>query len=103
MSKTTEKSIWDINPNLKAYHQTSDGEKFYTDHDAKSHARSLENKDVKKVKRPVAVVRLSAEQRIAAIKAMETVAEIEVALKGETAKTVKEAGAERIEELNAAE
>lgn len=106
MSKDTKKpvrSIWDMNPKLKSYHQTSDGEKFYMDHDAKTHARSLEDDSITEVKRPVKVVKLSAEERIEAISTMETVAEVEAALKGETAKTVKEAGEARIVELNAAE
>ena len=44
----------------------------------------------------------AAKQRIADIENMDTVAAVEEALKGETAKTVKEAGEKRIEAINTA-
>ena len=46
-------------------------------------------------------VKLSAEDRIAAIELMDSVAEVEAALKEEKAKTVKAAGEKRIAELSA--
>jgi len=42
--------IFDINPNLKAYYKTNDGTAFYTENDAKNHARGLKDKTVEKVR-----------------------------------------------------
>lgn len=39
-------------PNLTEYFKTSDGETFYKEEPAKTHARSLENKKVERVERP---------------------------------------------------
>lgn len=44
--------IFEINPNLKEVHVTSDGECFYNDNDAKMHAKSLENKSIELVLNP---------------------------------------------------
>lgn len=99
------KNVFKKNPNLKEYHETSDGVKFYTKHDAANHARSLKDKkvnhvtagDLNAVEKPV---KKSAEERIEFINSLETVEDVEAALKDESAKTVKAAGAEKIEELS---
>ncbi|WP_336069984.1 hypothetical protein [Mesoflavibacter sp. CH_XMU1404-2] len=108
--------VFKANPSLKAYFETSDGTKFFTENNAKNHAKSLENKAVKKVERGAVVSsdnkqksntadksskKASTEERIAAINALDTVEAVTEALKGETAKTVKAAGAEKIKALEA--
>lgn len=107
------KNVFKAHPNLKSYFQTSDGVKFFTAHDAKTHARSLDDKSVEEVKRgsskdnktakskPEPSSFEKAKLRIDAIGALETVEEVEKALEGETAKTVREAGEKRIEAINA--
>lgn len=110
--------VFKANPSLKAYFETSDGTKFFTENNAKNHAKSLENKAVKKIERGAVVSsdnkqksntsnsdkgnkKASTEERIAAINALDTVEAVTEALKGETAKTVKAAGAEKIKALEA--
>jgi len=44
--------IFKANPRLKEYFKTSDGNAFFTEHDAKNYATSLKNKKVEKVERP---------------------------------------------------
>lgn len=111
MSKK-QKSIWDVNPELKAYHQTSDGNKFHTEETAKTHARSLKNKDVKKVSRPSDAGSDSNDKgsdkkphelRAETIAKLETVDAVKAALKDETSKTVIKAGEARIEVLEASD
>lgn len=46
-----KKSIFDQYPNLEEYFETSDGQKFFKETAAKTHARTLEDKSVNKVKR----------------------------------------------------
>jgi len=40
-------------PNLDHYYETSDGMKFFRENDARNHAKTLEDKSVKKVVKPV--------------------------------------------------
>lgn len=101
-------------PNLKSYHETSDGTKFFTPSDAANHARTLTDKKVKEVKRgsekkatnnskdskQLNAIK-AAKVRKEAIEKLDTVEAVEKALKNETAKSVKEAGGKRIEELKA--
>lgn len=105
------KTVFELHPNLKSYHETSDGTPFFHAHDANNHARSLEDKTVKEVKKTssaaaeksadkpaTASAKLTpmaeAKAKIEAIEAMETVAEIAEAIAGVTAKSVlKAAGA----------
>ena len=112
MSK--EKSVWDLNPELKAYHQTSDNNKFFSADAAKTHARSLKDKTVEEVKRPVGekakskdsdTVKASknaltpmqeAQNRVKAISKLTTVEEVNKALEGEKANSVIEAGKAQI-------
>lgn len=42
----TMDKVFENHPNLKVYYKTSDGTAFYTESDAKLHAKSLENKNV---------------------------------------------------------
>lgn len=110
--------VFKNHPHLKQYHETSDGVKFHTEDTARAHAKSLKDKKVKKVERSDEVLnkteapnpQASKEQlnpmqaaklRVEAVEKMGTVAEIEKALEGETAKSVLKAGAERIASLNA--
>ena len=44
--------VFKANPKLTKYFKTSDGVKFFRDHDAKTHARTLKDKEVETVKRP---------------------------------------------------
>lgn len=100
--------VFQEHKNLKAYHETSDGNRFFDVLVAKNHAKGLKDKEVKSFKREdhksekkVKVVKLSAEDRAKAVEALETIEAVEEALKDETAKTVLAAGAKRIEELTA--
>src|SRR5690554_5569017 len=45
--------IFKNHPNLKAYYKTSDGTAFYTESDAKLHAKTLENKNIEPVFRSI--------------------------------------------------
>jgi membrane protein involved in colicin uptake len=48
--------IFKANPHLKDVHQTSDGELFYNDNDAKMHAKTLEDKKVEVILNPDHIV-----------------------------------------------
>jgi|SRR5690554_235127 len=48
--------IFQNNPQLDAYFETSDGTPFYTENAAKNHARDLKDKEVKRIDRDVEVV-----------------------------------------------
>lgn len=102
------KEIFEQNPKLDVIYKTSDKTLFYTELNAKSHARTLENKKVDKVTRESVLKSVNpksdsnkpnAEQRIETIKGLDTVDAVKAALKGEKATTVKFAGTKRIEEL----
>lgn len=107
----TPKTVWEKNPKLKVLHKTSDGNKFFKPEDAHTHARSLEDKTVTPVKRPVkakkpnppAADKPSAEERAASIGKLKTIEEVNKALKGDKSKTVIAAGKARIKELTPAE
>ena len=45
------KNTFKLYPDLKSYHETSDGQKFFIPTDAANHARTLTDKTVKEVKR----------------------------------------------------
>ncbi|NRR90656.1 hypothetical protein HSX10_03660 [Winogradskyella undariae] len=99
MSKK-EKSIWDLNPDLKAYYETSDGHKFFSEDAAKTYAH--QNKDVTydgEVKRPnknkVTPI-LEEILRAKAIAKLTTVEEVNKALEGEVEQSVIEAGKAQI-------
>lgn len=114
-----KKSVFDLHKNLKEYFETSDGFKFIKEADAKTHARSLKDKEVKNVKRPLnkdtsagdgntdnkgsgeLTPMQKAKLRAEKITKMDDVAAIKEALKNDTAKTVKDAGEARIKELEA--
>lgn len=113
--------IFKNNPNLKHYFKTSDGMAFFHEHHANTHAKTLEDRDVEKVKRPKdkksaskdqdksqngnknngtqETAAQAAKRRKEAIVKLETVEEVEKALEGETAKSVINAGNARIEEI----
>ncbi len=108
--------IFKENTRLEAYYKTSDGIAFFTEHDAKTYADKLKDKAVLTVTRKgtnkakqtsskTTGKELSNNQkaklRIDAIENMKTVADIETALKNETAKTVISAGKDRIAKLTA--
>lgn len=48
--------IFQNNPQLDAYFETSDGMPFYTENAAKNHAKDLKDKEVKRIERDVEVV-----------------------------------------------
>ncbi len=117
--------VFNSHPKLEKYFKTSDGTKFFTEHDATNFSRTLKDKAVETVKRPAEVEAdepvkkasvskstkdskteeltpmQKAKMRIEAIENMETVAEVEKALEEETAKSVKAAGKARIEAIEA--
>lgn len=115
--------VFKAHSNLKLYFETSDGVKFFTKNTAENHAKTLENRFVKEVKRTSfkksdidgagaknknegektnGTPAQGAKKRKEAIIKLETVVEVEKALESETAASVKTAGAERIEELKEA-
>ncbi len=117
--------VFKSHPKLEEYFETSDGTKFFQEHDAKTFSRTLKDKSVKTVKRPAEVEAdepvtktpadkstkgskpegltpmQKAKLRIEAIEKMETVAGVEEALKEETAKSVIAAGKAHIEAIEA--
>ncbi len=48
-------NIFEQHPNLKQYFKTADGQAFYEHSDAKLHARTLEDKSIETVEKPVKV------------------------------------------------
>lgn len=118
-----KQDVFTANPKLAKYYKTSDGVKFFREHDAKTHARTLKDKDVETVKRPAGSTAKDSEKktaskaenpeggeeltpmqkaklRVEAIEKMATVEEVEKALEEETAKSVIKAGKARIEAIN---
>ncbi|AUS04489.1 hypothetical protein [Pseudotamlana carrageenivorans] len=103
---STDKSVFKQHPHLKSYHETADGTKFFKPEHAKLHAKSLKDKAIKEVKRPVLesvevvleelTPMQKAKLRVRDIKKLDTVEAVKAALEGETAKTVIEAGEQRI-------
>lgn len=105
--------VFKTHPNLKSYHQTSDGVKFFTPHDAKVHARNLEDKTIKAVNRSANAENAPAKKEskkalnpmqqakadVKEIATLETVEAVEAALEGKTASTVLKAGEERIDAI----
>ena len=110
--------IFEANPKLEKYYKTADGNAFFTEHDAKNYAISLKSKKVETVERPFVEEKVKAaptgdtgtketgkkltpfekaKLRIDAIEKLETVEDVEKALKDEKAKTVIAAGKKRIE------
>ncbi len=105
--------IFKRHPKMTSYFETSDGVKFFTNHHAKGHAKSLGNKDVVEVKKknllkvskPVKSSDLTSMQkaklRAEYVKKLDNIEDVNEALKGETASTVLKAGEDRIAELKA--
>jgi hypothetical protein len=103
-----ENTIFDKNPSLEEYHQTSDGQAFYTKSNALNHARTLEDKAVKTVSRgDVAAApepkakkpaKLSADDTIAAIEKAENQEQLD-AFKDDKRSTVVAAFEKRTKEL----
>ncbi len=48
-------NIFEQHPNLKQYFKTADGQAFYEHSDAKLHVRTLEDKSIETVEKPVKV------------------------------------------------
>lgn len=123
------KNTFKQHPRIKTYFQTTDGVKFFRQSDAKNHAKTLDDKNVTEVKKGQSekadkgsnktsakkttakgtdegakklTPMQEAKNRKTAIEALDTVEAVEKALEGETAKTVKDAGAKRIEAIKAA-
>lgn len=99
--------IFKANPALEKFHQTSDGQAFYNDSDARLHAKTLKDKTVKVVNKGDAqataaedkkVKPASATDVIAAIEAAETLEALE-AYKGDTRATVVAAFEKKTAEL----
>jgi predicted phage tail protein len=111
-------------PNLPEYHETSDGTQFFQMNDAVNHSKTLNDKSVETVKNTGEKTEKAADKtekaakktataskkltpmqeaklKVKAIEAMETVAEIEVAIEGIKAKTVLKAAAAKIEAIKA--
>ena len=114
------KTVFELHPNLKSYHETSDGTPFFHAHDANNHARSLEDKTVKEVKKTSSAAAektadkmatasagltpmQEAKLKVEAIEAMETVEAVEAAIEGVTAKSVLKAAAAKIEAIKASQ
>lgn len=102
-------NVFKQHPNLKECFQTSDDKCFFKEDVAKEHARKskLKDKSVKKLintgsEKETKEKKLSAEERIEAINAMTSIKAVEQALDGERAKTILEAGANKIEALTKA-
>lgn len=100
--------VFTDNPDLQAYHETSDGRAFYKANDAKNHAKTLTDKTVKLVERgeesedntgtATAKKQEYAADVIAAIEAADTLEALE-AYKGDTRTTVVAAFAKKTAEL----
>lgn len=99
-----DKKLFENNPNITEYFETSDGSKFYTENLAKNHARDLKDKAIKTVERPEEKV-----EKISAADIIELAPEMDIDeateyLENENGldkprKTVVEALTSRIEEL----
>lgn len=118
MSNTN--NVFEKHPALKAYHETADGVKFAAKNDAENHAKRLKNRSIKTVTRdqvpapkkkekpkadnPVkGYANLDYEKRADYVAHLDSVQEIDKLIADETSKTVKEAGAKRIAEINASD
>jgi hypothetical protein len=99
------KAIFDANPSLKKYFKTSDGEPFYKEGDANLHAKSLEDRKVTPVFRPVEEPENDVElpkynELMKAIKEAATAEAVDALIvEGESRKTVLEASAKRKTDL----
>lgn len=101
--------VFKQNPKLESYFQTSDGNNFFKDFDAKNHAKSLKNKAIKEVKKgdSKAVLlssqdaQLSPEEvkKINDIKKLVSIEAVKKALEKETSEAVKIEGAKKIEAI----
>jgi len=95
--------IFKANPNLETYHETSDGEAFFNDSDARNHAKTLKDRTVKEVKKgDVKKALPKAIEAVAAIEAATTIEDLE-AFKEDTRASVVAALAKRTTELTPAE
>lgn len=103
------KDVFEANPGCDHIYVTTDGVPFLDSHRARVHQKAI-NPDAKvevvtRFAAPmeveeIEVIKLTAEQRIEAINACQTIEEVEALLVGESAKTVKAAGQIKIEQLN---
>ncbi len=97
--------VFERYPEVDKVYVTSDGCKFFKEHYAQSHARSLEDKDVEVLNRTETSNEADEgdnpdlEARIALIQAMATIEEVQNALVGESNEMVLNAGQERIAAL----
>jgi hypothetical protein len=95
--------VFENNPTISCYYKTSDGEAFYKDFDANSHARTLDNKEVQTITKdsePVKEKPAKAEDFILAIKETTTLEGLEQ-FKNDTRSTVLKAIETRTAELTA--
>ncbi|WP_233860997.1 hypothetical protein [Tenacibaculum piscium] len=94
------KNIFKINKSLDVAYKTSDGTFFYTENNAKNHAKTLKNKKVIKLTREDETENsLTEEEKLQAIKVMDLVEDVESFIKEENAEVVLEAGMARIEAI----
>ena len=97
------KTFFEKNKDVEKVYITTDGFVFINKNAADLHANTSDKKlSVKKFENTTVSVdepKKTAEERIAAIEEAETIEAVEALLKGEKAKTVKEAGAKKIAEL----
>ncbi len=108
--KIMSKDIFKNYPALQVYYKTADGQAFFQESDARNHAKSLENKKVEPVERPIEEIEdkstkevkeyaISAKDSIALIKEATTVEALE-AFADDERKSVVEAYAKKFTELN---
>jgi hypothetical protein len=93
--------VFESNPNMKEYFETSDGQPFYKKQDADLHATSLKDKKVTLVERPAKDEKpKTAAEVIELISVAETVEAVEALIEGDERKTVIAAGQAAIEALS---
>lgn len=100
--------VFQEHPELNVYYKTSDGEKFYLEHNAKLHAKGLQDKTVTPVERGAAVSpeadgqdeRLDYREAIKQIKAAESLEDL-ASFEDYPQKSVQEALAAKVQELTA--
>ena len=93
--------VFESNPNMKEYFETSDGQPFYKKQDAELHARSLKDKKVTLVERPAKDEKpKNAKEVIELISVAQTVEAVEALIEGDKRATVITAGQAAIEALS---
>lgn len=105
---------FEANPEIEIFHVTSDGQCFHKRNEASIHARALKDDSIvpvtrgmvekqlsgSEVEKATGDRKLSVEERLEKVASASTVEELESLLNGETAKTVKSAIDDKIEEMN---